>query len=89
MLLSLRLNHEGASSSYGGECRTRDDRRVGVSGICHRTASETLHTADDVLVGSKVRYLSNFSAALHFGERPESALSSRWLTTRRMGEDAS
>src|SRR5262245_44798968 len=26
----LRLNHEGASSSYGGECRTRDDRRVGV-----------------------------------------------------------
>ena len=28
---------------------------------------------DDVLVGSKVRYLSNFSAAPHFGERPESA----------------
>jgi hypothetical protein len=24
-----------------------------------------------VLVGSKVRYLSNFSAAPHFGERPE------------------
>jgi len=36
---------------------------IGVSvsgGIRHRTASETLHTADDVLVGSKVRYLSNF-----------------------------
>ena len=30
------------------------------------------HIADDVLVGSKVRYLSNFSAAPHFGERPES-----------------
>ena len=27
---------------------------------------------DDVLVGSKVRYLSNFSVAPHFGERPES-----------------
>ena len=50
---------------------------IGVSvsgGIRHRTASETLHTADDVLVGSKVRYLSNFSAAPHFGERPDSAL---------------
>ena len=48
---------------------------IGVSvsgGIRHRTASETLHTADDVLVGSKVRYLSNFLAAPHFGERPES-----------------
>ena len=48
---------------------------IGVSvsgGIRHRTASETLHTADDVLVGSKVRYLSNFSAAPYFGERPES-----------------
>jgi hypothetical protein len=31
------------------------------------------HIADDVLVGSKGRYLSNFSAAPHFGERPESA----------------
>ena len=31
------------------------------------------HIADDVLVGSKVRYLSNFSAAPHFGERPDSA----------------
>jgi len=30
------------------------------------------HIADDVLIGSKVRYLSNFSAAPHFGERPES-----------------
>jgi hypothetical protein len=28
--------------------------------------------ADDVLVGSKVRYLSNFSVAPHFSERPES-----------------
>ena len=46
------------------------------------------HFADDVLVGSKVRYLSNFSAAPHFGERPQSALCSRWLTTQRMGEDA-
>ena len=49
---------------------------IGVSvsgGIRHRTASETLHTADDVLVGSKVRYLSNFSAAPHSGERPQSA----------------
>jgi hypothetical protein len=27
---------------------------------------------DDVLVGSKVRYRSNFSVAPHFGERPES-----------------
>ena len=48
---------------------------IGVSvsgGIRHRTASETLHTADDVLVGSKVRYLSNFSAAPHSGERPQS-----------------
>jgi hypothetical protein len=33
------------------------------------------HIADDVLVGSKVRYLSNFSAAPHFGERPQSARS--------------
>jgi hypothetical protein len=32
------------------------------------------HIADDVLVGSKVRYLSSYSAAPHFGERPESAL---------------
>src|SRR5215471_17787865 len=47
MLLSLRLNHEGASSSYGGECRTRDDRRVGVGRYPHRTASDTLHTVDD------------------------------------------
>jgi hypothetical protein len=49
---------------------------IGVSvsgGIRHRTASETLHTADDVLVGSKVCYLSNFSAAPHSGERPQSA----------------
>ena len=48
---------------------------IGVSvsgGIRHRTVSQTLHTADDVLVGSKVRYLSNFSAAPYFGERPES-----------------
>jgi hypothetical protein len=30
------------------------------------------HIADDVLIGSKVRYLSNFSAAPHFAERPES-----------------
>jgi hypothetical protein len=30
-----------------------------------------------VLIGSKVRYLSNFSAAPHFGERPESARLSR------------
>jgi len=48
---------------------------IGVSvsgGIRNRTASQTLHIADDVLVGSKVRYLSNFSAAPHFGERPES-----------------
>jgi len=54
---------------------------IGVSvsgGIRHRTASETLHTADDVLVGSKVRYLSNFSAAPHSGERQQSALCSRW-----------
>jgi hypothetical protein len=29
------------------------------------------HIAHYVLVGSKVRYLSNFSAAPHFGERPE------------------
>jgi hypothetical protein len=29
------------------------------------------HIADYVLVGSKVRYLSNFSAAPHFGERPD------------------
>jgi hypothetical protein len=44
---------------------------IGVSvsgGIRDRTASETLHFADDVLVGSMVRYLSNFSAARHFGE---------------------
>jgi len=48
---------------------------IGVSvsgGIRNRTASQTLHIADDVLVGSKVRHLSNFSAAPHFGERPES-----------------
>jgi hypothetical protein len=32
------------------------------------------HIADDVLIGWKVRCLSNFSAAPHFGERPESAL---------------
>jgi hypothetical protein len=32
------------------------------------------HIADDVLVGSKVRYLWNFSAAPHVGERPQSAL---------------
>ena len=36
------------------------------------------HIADDLLVGSKVRYLSNFSAAPHFGERPESALPRRY-----------
>jgi hypothetical protein len=35
------------------------------------------HIADDVLVGSKVRYLSNFSVVPHFSERPESALCSR------------
>ena len=37
---------------------------------------------------AKVRYLSNFQVAPRFGDRPESALCSRWLTTRRMGEDA-
>ena len=31
------------------------------------------HIVDNVLVGLKVCYLSNFSAAPHFGERPESA----------------
>ena len=42
------------------------------------------HIADNVLVGSKVRYLSNFSVAPHFGERPESALPHRssWLPRR-------
>jgi len=33
-----------------------------------------LHITDDVLVGSKVRYLSNFSAVPHFGEPPASTL---------------
>jgi len=59
---------------------------IGVSvsgGIRHRTASETLHTADDVLVGSKVRYLSNFSAAPHSGERPQSAHLARCGAFRR------
>ena len=32
--------------------------------------------------------VSNLLAATHLDERPESALCSRWLTTRRMGEDA-
>ena len=41
------------------------------------------HTADDVLVGSKVRYLSNFGAAPHFGERPESAQLRRPDMSRR------
>jgi hypothetical protein len=36
------------------------------------------HIADDVLVGSKVRYLSNFSVAPHFSERPESAQRRQW-----------
>jgi hypothetical protein len=31
---------------------------------------------------------SNLAVILRSGERPESALCSRWLTTRRMGEDA-
>jgi hypothetical protein len=31
------------------------------------------HIAHYVLVGSKVGYLSNFSAAPRFGERPETA----------------
>ena len=78
MLLSLRLNHEGASSSYGGEYRTRDDRRVGVGRYPPPHGIRNLHTADDVLVGSNVSYLSNFSAAPHFSERPESALSRRY-----------
>jgi hypothetical protein len=33
----------------------------------------SLHLADDLLVGSNIRYLSNFSAAPHVSERPESA----------------
>ena len=41
------------------------------------------HIADDVLIGWKVRYLSNFSAAPHFGERPESALPRPWRSLRR------
>jgi len=60
---------------------------IGVSvsgGIRPGTASETLHIADDVLIGSKVGYLSNFSAALHFSECPLSAqlLRSPWLRRR-------
>jgi hypothetical protein len=43
---------------------------------------------DDVLVASKVRYVSSLSAGSHVGERPESALCSRWLATQRVGEDA-
>jgi hypothetical protein len=39
--------------------------------------------ADDVLVGSKVRYLSNFSAAPHFDERPQSAHLARCGAFRR------
>jgi len=38
----------------------------------YRRHASLWHIADDVLVGSKVRYLSNFLAAPHFGERPES-----------------
>ena len=38
---------------------------------------------DDVLVGSKVRYLSNFSVAPHFSERPESAQPGRPDACRR------
>jgi len=34
--------------------------------------SVCVHIAGDMLVGSKVRYLSNFPAAPHFGERLES-----------------
>ena len=49
---------------------------IGVSvsgGIRHRTASETLHTADDVLVGSKAAICETSQRHPYFGERPESA----------------
>jgi hypothetical protein len=39
------------------------------------------HIADDVLVGSKVRYLLNFSASPHFGKCPESAHVARCSVT--------
>ena len=45
------------------------------------------HIADDVLVGSKVRYLSNFSAAPHFGERLESARLAHCPEPRRRSLD--
>jgi len=45
------------------------------------------HTADDVLVRSKVRYLSNFSAAPHFGERLESARLAHCPEPRRRSLD--
>jgi hypothetical protein len=42
------------------------------------------HIADDVLIGSKVRYVPNSSAATYFDECPESALASRYSGDRRM-----
>jgi len=46
--------------------------------------SVCMHIAGDMLVGSKVRYLSNFPAAPHFGERLESALPDHSVFTAGM-----
>ena len=40
------------------------------------------HIADDVLIASKVGYVSSFSAATYLGEWPESALPRRSRTAR-------
>jgi hypothetical protein len=41
-----------------------------------------------VLVTLKFAKCVELSAATHLGERPESALCSRWVMTQRMAEDA-
>jgi hypothetical protein len=57
-------------------------RRLGVAESSSATCRFISFGSQVVHVGSKVRYLSDFSAALHFGERPESAQPRRFPSAR-------